>query len=216
MLGKVLTSSRGLAQIRSHLETAWKPVSTRSGCALFRMMAAMAARSLSLDGADGISEYGAPGLIKGTQGHLHGSVGFGPNGIVPSVMRMPGQPANRHSGDSWRSSALTGKRSMWYLRMTPLRPLEVPSIWHTMQAQKSPMPRRRHSSPRTTLLSMSWTLCWIMDEGTRPDHSPPCSNLRMRYCNTGKVRKIKHGLLTSLTLPVTLKVLGKVLNATPV
>jgi hypothetical protein len=56
MLGKMFTISLGLARIRSHFATAWKPVSTRSGCALFRMMAAMAARSLSLEGADGISE----------------------------------------------------------------------------------------------------------------------------------------------------------------
>ncbi len=61
--------------------------------------------------------------MKGTQGHLQGSEGFGPNGMVPSLMRMPGQPAYRLSGDSWRSSALTGKRRMWYFRMTPLRPV---------------------------------------------------------------------------------------------
>jgi hypothetical protein len=32
------------------------------------------------------------------------------------------------------------------------------------------MPRRRHSSPRMTLLSLSWKLCWITVEGTRLDH----------------------------------------------
>ncbi len=111
--------------------------------------------------------------MKGTHGHLQGSEGFGPNGMVPSLMRMPGQPAYRHSGDSWRSSALTGKRMMWYFKMTPFRPLEELSIWQTMRAQKSPMPRRRHSSPRTTLLSLSCTLYWITVEGTRLDHSPP-------------------------------------------
>jgi hypothetical protein len=37
---------------------------------------------------------GTPGRMSGTQGHFHGTDGFGTKGNVPSWILMPGQPGN--------------------------------------------------------------------------------------------------------------------------
>jgi hypothetical protein len=45
-----------------------------------------------------------------------------------------------------------------------------------------------------------------MDEGTRPDHNPPSSNLRICYCknpeNPAKKENINANELTSVFIPV--------------